>query len=134
MFLDTSGLLCLLHRAEPQHNQATTAYRNASIRLTHNYVLVEFIALANARHLPRLVALMFVSNLLEDSDIETVWVDETLHSEAMDLLFARLDKTYSLCDAVSFVLMRRKGIVNALTTDHHFEQEGFQRLLETNKG
>jgi len=36
---------------------------------------------------------------------------------------ARQDKTYSLCDAVSFVLMRERGIHEALTTDKHFEQE-----------
>ncbi len=41
-----------------------------------------------------------------------------------------MDKTYSLCDAVSFVLMRLEGITEALTTDHHFEQEGFVRLLK----
>lgn len=35
-----------------------------------------------------------------------------------------------LCDAVSFVLMRMYGETEALTTDHHFEQEGFVRLLE----
>ena len=39
------------------------------------------------------------------------------------------DKTYSLCDAVSFVLMRGRGMTDALTTDRHFEQEGFRRLL-----
>ena len=40
------------------------------------------------------------------------------------------DKTYSLCDAVSFLLMRERGITEALTTDRHFEQEGFVRLLQ----
>lgn len=50
--------------------------------------------------------------------------------EAHQLLKDRLDKTYSLCDAVSFVLMRRRGIQDALTTDHHFDQEGFRRLLK----
>lgn len=129
MLLDTSSLLCLLHRAEPQHKQALTLYRSTSARLTHGYVLVEFIALANARHLPRLAALTFISDLISNPDIETMWADKTLHLEAMDLLFARPDKTYSLCDAVSFVLMRRRGVLTALTTDRHFEQEGFQRLL-----
>jgi predicted nucleic acid-binding protein len=47
----------------------------------------------------------------------------------MDLLNARMDKDYSLCDAVSFLVMRERGITAALTTDHHFEQEGFVRLL-----
>jgi predicted nucleic acid-binding protein len=47
----------------------------------------------------------------------------------MSLLLARQDKTYTLCDAVSFVLMRKRQITEALTTDRHFEQEGFRRLL-----
>jgi predicted nucleic acid-binding protein len=131
VLLDTSGLLALLHRAEAEHRQAVSLYKDASTRLTHSYVLVEFVALANARRLPRVATLTFVSDLLGNPEIEMVWVDKTLHLEALDLLFARLDKTYSLCDAVSFVLMRRRGIFTALTTDHHFDQEGFQRLLMT---
>jgi predicted nucleic acid-binding protein len=129
MFLDTSGLLCLHNRAESFHAQARTLYHAAHDRLTHNYVLAEFVALANARRLPRMAALTFIVDLVGNPDIETAWVDVTLHREAMDLLLARQDKTYSLCDAVSFVVMRQHHLAEALTTDHHFEQEGFQRLL-----
>ena len=129
MLLDTSGLLCLHNRAEPLHIQARTLYHAAHMRVTHSYVLAEFVALAHARRLPRMAALTFVSDLVENPDIDTVWVDEALHREAMTLLVARPDKTYSLCDAVSFVLMRQRRYTEALTTDGHFEQEGFQRLL-----
>ena len=129
MLLDTSGLLCLHNRAEPLHRHARTLYQAARLRVTHSYVLAEFVALAHARRLPRMAALTFVSDLVENPDIETVWVDEALHREAMALLVARPDKTYSLCDAVSFVLMRQRHCTEALTTDRHFEQEGFQRLL-----
>ncbi len=129
MFLDTSGLFCVHHEAEILHSQASKAFQGATRRLTHSYVLAEFVALAHARKIPRLAALSFVADLAGDSDVEVVWVDELLHREGMALLQARLDKTYSLCDAVSFVLMRRYAIQDALTTDRHFEQEGFQRLL-----
>jgi uncharacterized protein len=71
----------------------------------------------------------FIVDLLDNPDIETVWINEQLHREAVELLTLRLDKTYSLCDAVSFVLMKQRGITEALTTDRHFEQEGFTRLL-----
>jgi predicted nucleic acid-binding protein len=129
MLVDTSGLLCLHNRAEPLHGHARTLYHAAHVRLTHSYVLAEFVALAHARRLPRVAALTFMVDLVGNPDIETVWVDESLHREAMTLLLARQDKTYSLCDAVSFVLMRQRHLTEALTTDHHFEQEGFQRLL-----
>jgi predicted nucleic acid-binding protein len=94
--------------------------------LTHSYVLAEFVALAHARRLPRMAALTFMGDLVDNPDIDTVWVDEALHRAAMAFLLARHDKTYSLCDAVSFVLMRQRHLTEALTTDRHFEQEGFQ--------
>jgi predicted nucleic acid-binding protein len=91
--------------------------------------LAEFVALAQARRIPRAAALSFLTDLIDNPDIQTIWVDESLHRKAMGLLSDRQDKTYSLCDAVSFVLMRQHGTHEALTTDRHFEQEGFSRLL-----
>ena len=129
MLLDTSGLLCLLHRAEPYHEQACAAYEAAGNRLTTDYVVAELIALATVRRLRRQIVLSFVEDLLDTPDVETVWVDELLHREALELLAQRQDKTYSLCDAVSFVLMRQRNLTEALTTDHHFGQEGFRILL-----
>jgi predicted nucleic acid-binding protein len=129
MFLDTSGLFTWHHRDEPLHHRAREAYKAARVRLTHSYVLAEVVALAVARRIPRQPVLAFLTDLLDSPDVELVWVDETLHREALALLFARKDKDYSLCDAVSFVLMRGRGINEVLTTDHHFEQEGFLRLL-----
>ena len=131
LLLDTSGLLCYIHTREPQHTSAVKAFDAAHTYLTHSYVLSEFVALAQVRNLPRIDSLAFVSDLLEHPDIEVVWVDQELHQEAVNLLMDRMDKTYSLCDAVSFVLMRAKGCTEALTTDRHFEQEGFVRLLRT---
>jgi predicted nucleic acid-binding protein len=129
MLLDTSGLLCLHHKAEPFHAEACRAYQSASIRVTHSYVLAEYVALGQARRLPRREVLAFVADLVADPNIEKIWVDHSLNQKAMGLLQARLDKTYSLCDAVSFILMRERKIMEALTTDHHFEQEGFRKLL-----
>jgi predicted nucleic acid-binding protein len=129
MLLDTSGLLCLHHQAEPFHDEACRAYRAAHVRLTTGYVLAEFIALAQARRFPRQPALEFIKDLVANPDIETIWPTEPLHQHAMALLQARLDKTYSLCDAVSFIVMRQRNVSEALTTDRHFEQEGFRRLL-----
>lgn len=129
MLLDTSGLFGLLHKAEPQHQEAVRLYQHATRRLMHSYVLAELIPLALVRGLPRAQTLAFSQRAIDASEIEVVWVDESLHRQALALVRARQDKTYSLCDAVSFVLMRERGVNEALTTDKHFEQEGFQRLL-----
>jgi len=51
MLLDTSGLLCCFDRSEVRHAEATRLFRNASYRLTHSYVLAEFIPVCRARGL-----------------------------------------------------------------------------------
>lgn len=43
---------------------------------------------------------------------------------AIKLLQANRDKTYSLCHALSFAVMRRLGIRRAVTFDRHFKQFG----------
>ncbi|HIK17896.1 MAG TPA: type II toxin-antitoxin system VapC family toxin [Leptolyngbyaceae cyanobacterium M33_DOE_097] len=132
MLLDTSGLLCYIHQNELQHQEAVQLLNKASKKsLTHSYILAELIALAWIRRFPRPAVLAFVMDLLDNPDIETIWVEEKTHREAMQLLIERQDKTYSLCDAVSFVLMRQRGMTEALTTDRHFEQEGFVKLLQS---
>lgn len=129
MLIDTSGWLCALHKDEREHEKAVRFYTEASVRITHSYILAEFVPLAEARKFPRQSNLLFTRRILDDEEVKLVWVDEDLHRKAVPLLVKREDKTYSLCDAVSFIVMRNFGIAEALTTDKHFKQEGFVRLL-----
>jgi predicted nucleic acid-binding protein len=131
MLLDTSGLLCCLDAAEARHEDATSFFEASSLKITHNYILVEFVALAHARKYPRHVALSFIMDVAAHPDVDIVWIDEKRHAAALAMLREQLDKSYSLCDAASFLLMRDRGIQDALTTDHHFDQAGFRRLLAT---
>ena len=104
--------------------------QSADIRVTTSYILAEFIPLCYSRKLSQRKTLDFVSTLLTNPLIEIVWVNEDLHRSAFALLQNRRDKTYSLCDAVSFIVMHDRAITEVLTTDKDFHQEGFIRLLE----
>ncbi len=92
MLLDTSGLLCLHHAGEAQHAAAVTFFDAALDRLTHSYVLAEFIALAQARRFPRAEALAFVADLQDSPEVTVIYVDEPLHRTALALLQERPDK------------------------------------------
>ncbi len=129
MLLDTSGLLCYLDADDARHPDAVTYMAAASYVLTHTFVIAELIALAHVRHFPRRRVLSFVNQLLDNRGVEIVWVDQTLYRSALSLLDYQLDKSYSLCDAISFVLMQQRDIGDALSTDHHFNQAGFRCLL-----
>jgi predicted nucleic acid-binding protein len=130
MLLDTSGLMCLFDQREVRHAFAIRHYESATQRLVHNYVFAEFVALAIARRAPLADALRFIEAIHRADEIETVWVDPQVHESAMRLLIQVDDKRWSLCDAVSFLLMTAYSISHALTTDHNFEQAGFVRLLD----
>lgn len=130
MLIDTSGLVCYFDRSDYRHREAVRILRSADSKVVHSYILAKFIPLCRSRRLNMSKALALARELLESQDVSIVWVDEQLHRAALTLLEIRPDTTYSLCDAVSFILMRLLGINEALTTDKHFEQEGFIRLLE----
>ncbi len=129
MLLDTSGLLCLLDHRNPFRERAARLYAQATTRICHGYVLAELVALGNTRGLPPQIVLPFVETLLDGGEVTIHWPNEQLTAQGLILLQARLGAGYSLCDAVSFVLMRQRSVQVALTTDEHFEREGFQRLL-----
>jgi uncharacterized protein len=129
MLLDTSGFFCLLDAADSRHRSAISLFDATTDKVTHNYVLAELVALGQARRFNRAAILSLVTDVASDPDIELLWVDTALHTAAMALLNIRLDRSYSLCDAVSFIIMHERNIRESLTTDHHFEQEGFQQLL-----
>lgn len=129
MLLDTSGLMCLFDQRDFRHASAIRHYEAATRRLVHNYVFAEFVALAIARRAPLADALRFIGAIQRSDEIKTLWVDPHVHESAMRLLIQVEDKRWSLCDAVSFLLMTADSIDRALTTDHNFEQAGFVRLL-----
>jgi len=74
---------------------------------------------------------MLVGRVRTSSYVEVIHVDPQLDEQAWQLLAKRQDKDWSLVDCTSFVVMQQRGITEALTTDHHFEQAGFIRLLKS---
>ena len=128
MFLDTSGLYSFFDE-KTSAIQMPFLELGRPISLTHSYVLAEFIPLCLSRGLNRVKTLEFAETISKNELIKIIWINEEIHMKAFNLLKDRLDKSYSLCDAVSFIVMREHGVTEALTTDRRFEQEGFIKLL-----
>jgi predicted nucleic acid-binding protein len=135
VFADTSGWAAFFVRTEPFHALADALMRSWQARgtmvVTTNYVVAELVALfTSPLRVPRVVQIQCIESLMVAPWIELIHVDPLLHADAWSLLKARQDKNWSLADCVSFVAMQQRGIGEALTADHHFEQAGFVRLLK----
>ena len=60
---------------------------------------------------------------------EIVSASAELFAQALELYRDREDKEWGLTDCASFVVMTKRGLRDALTTDEHFRQAGVCALL-----
>jgi len=128
-FADTFYFLALLNTDDPAHVRASEfadAYRGAII--TTAWVLLE-VADAMSHPLNRRLVVDFLGELRVAPRTTILSFSDELAAEGLRLFADRPDKYWSLTDCVSFVVMQREGITDALTGDHHFEQAGFRALL-----
>jgi len=136
LFVDTSGWATLVDPSQILHIQMRTLYRNILQQkrrlVTSNYILSELVALLiSPMRISRPSLVTFVEGIKTSPYIEVVHIDATLDQQAWDLFKKRPDKKWTLVDCSSFVLMQQRGITEAITNDHHFEQAGFIRLLKS---
>lgn len=125
VFVDTSALLAILDEDDRDHSEAADTFRSlleSAELVTHNYVLVECLALVR-RRLGTAAVVQLSDGILPA--IETIWVDEALHQAA--LAAQRAAGSVSLVDHVSFEVMRREELDTAFTFDTDFEAQGFRR-------
>ncbi|MBC8235471.1 type II toxin-antitoxin system VapC family toxin [bacterium] len=136
VFADTAGWANFFIRTEPHHRKAVELmrqWRQQGRRIvTTSYVLSELVALfTSPLHVPRPFLVRYIETIKNASYVEIIHVDKELDTAAWTLLKERLDKEWTLVDCASFVVMQQHGIAEAFTTDRHFEQAGFVRLLKS---
>jgi predicted nucleic acid-binding protein len=99
--------------------------------VTTDYVVSELSALPmGPLRLPRKARLNVLHRILTTDRVIIHHVDQTTDSASWAYLLSRSDKDFSLVDCSSFVVMKKMNMTDALTTDGHFEQAGFNRLLK----
>ena len=133
VFLDTSYLLALelardQHHARALQYQRSLAGKQPAI-VTSSFVLEEIATFLNSRGFHS-QAVAAGNQILYSSDIQVVYVEETLLERSWTYFQQHTDKRYSLTDCTSFVIMDDLQISHALTFDKHFIQAGFKTLPE----
>jgi uncharacterized protein len=78
----------------------------------------------------RSLALKLNDQLRKAANVEIVHVTSDLQDAGWKLFGDRPDKDWGFTDCISFTVMRERGLTQAFTVDRHFEQAGFERLIE----
>jgi hypothetical protein len=131
VFADSFYFFALGNRRDPAHSKALAFSQSFRGRLvTTGFVLIEFADGCAAPPNIRPTVAQIVQTLRSNPAVAIVPCSEPLFQEGLALFDQRPDKEWSLTDCISFVVMQREGISEALTGDHHFEQAGFTALLK----
>lgn len=131
LLVDTSYAVALVSTRDQYHQRARQLadryHARAKLVFTQAVCLEIGNSLADLPH--RREAVRLLTGIQRDPGAVVVPMSDELYAEALALFANRPDKEWSLIDCISFVVMRRRGITSALTSDGHFEQAGFEPLM-----
>jgi predicted nucleic acid-binding protein len=129
VFADTFFFHALLDRSEARHARAIVESRVPQRQfVTTEAVLME---LGDALNEPdeRREFVAIVDMVRKSSSWEVVPSSETLFQDGLSLFRRYSDKAWQMTDCISFVVMKKRHLREALTGDAHFVQAGFKALL-----
>ena len=132
IFADTSVLYALVNRNDASHVAAVAAVTRlleAGRRIvTTDYVVAESVNLATVRG-GSLVSRRVLDLVEQSAGLRLEWIGPDRFDSAKRHHRKHADHGYSFTDCTSFVVMRELKLEDALTTDRHFREAGFNPLL-----
>jgi predicted nucleic acid-binding protein len=132
VFADTGYWIALLNPRDELHDRARQVSTTLGLTpiVTSEWVLTELLnSFAERGAQFRVVVSRTVATLRSNPSVIVVTQTSASFGDAFQLYQDRSDKSWSITDCSSFLIMRQYGIDAALTYDRHFEQANFQALL-----
>lgn len=125
VFLDASFWVAYRDADQANHSEASQALKglfHSRTRITTTLPVMCEIHAAFSRN--SRVRAQILEDLWNNPLVHIEDVSHTDQAAAIEILRGQPDKNYSLCDALSFVVMRRLKIRRAASFDKHFRQFG----------
>lgn len=130
VFVDTAAWTALLNVSDALHNYAVQLMSELQQKtlLVTTFVLLE---VADALSAPaiRIQTINFINGLRQLKILQIDPITHELFTNGWALYSQRSDKGWGLTDCTSFVVMTQQQIATAFTSDRHFEQAGFVKLM-----
>ena len=134
VFIDSLHLIALALKDDQWYELSRQVAESLTdaVRLVTTYeVLVEFLAgVSRTRPEIRLEAVATVRDIIAAPNITLIEQSHDLFTRGLELYATRPDKRYSLTDCISMTVRREMDIIEVLTHDRDFENEGFVRLIK----
>jgi predicted nucleic acid-binding protein len=134
LFMDASYAVALGSPRDQYHASALVLSRRMKAErirvVTTRAVIIE---VGNALSKPsfRSTALALLNSFDQDPLVEVTPLSEELYERGAALFRRHQDKDWGLTDCISFVVMKERGLTDALTADAHFRQAGYRPLLSS---
>ena len=129
LFADTFYFIALLSPTDRAHERARTITSSQQSKLVTTLWVLTELANSLAKRDTRTGFLNTLAALESDPMVTINGHEQQLYEGGIELYRNRPDKDWSLIDCISFVVMEKRKMTDALTGDHHFEQAGFKALL-----
>lgn len=129
ILVDSQFIIALINSRDKHHGRAVQLayeHRGQAFLITDAVLLEVGNALARSH---RAAAIEIIQDFLDSENAEVVRLTPELFDRAFALYSRCLDKDWGLVDCVSFTVMWEQGSRQALTSDRHFVQAGFQALM-----
>lgn len=133
IFADTFYWVALINKTDSWHQRVRSYSPNLSnVKIiTTEEVLTETINFFASFPAPiRAAVSQLVVQIIADYNIQVIPQTHESFIEGLELFQQRFDKGYSLTDCISMMTMKKLDIMEILTHDKHFTQEGFLILFK----
>jgi predicted nucleic acid-binding protein len=100
--------------------------------ITTNAILLEFGNAFSTIHL-KPFAIKLINAIMQSKRWKSIEIDQSIMNRGIELFSQMIDKEWGLVDCCSMVVAKDMSIRNIFSTDHHFEQAGFDILLKNPK-
>jgi predicted nucleic acid-binding protein len=130
VFADSSFWIALRDKREQNHAIAKSL-ASEMLEAKTTFVITVMIFAETHAYFSRELVLRerIIRDFWENPVIQIVPISHQDQSEAIAILRQHKDKRYSLCDAISFAIIRRLQLIQALSFDSHFDQFGEFNVL-----
>lgn len=130
MFADTGYWVAILNPKDQLHERARQVSKGLGhVRILTSEMVLDELLTTLSKPPIRKIAIHGVEGILANPNVEVVPQTSIQFREAFEMYKSRADKEWSLTDCASFVLMKSRGIKEALAHDNHFVQANFTALL-----